>query len=248
MSTRWVPLRTSIYAHLKEGKLTPKAFLALLRIIDLANHQTGIWCGSAVALAAECGPDYYEGGTQKILCELEKQGYIRRFRAPAQRGNYPIVVDQYCCTAGPLKDKFAVLGNAVCEEDLIYEDRGQVSAPAQAAPNHTLHPDVAVLETIFTESSRVVHQTSREALSKFLTQSKPNLDNLKDLLNFAFESEFWSTKILRFENLITACRKGTLQTQYEASLKKNKRKVAETQNPGIAAMYKPRKILGTATQ
>ena len=97
----YVPKRRGVLDHLQEGRLTLLEYAAYDAMILLAEKSSGIWWGSAKALAAICGAgDLTERQARHLLESLENKGYIRRFATPRAHGNYPILIDKFQPTFG----------------------------------------------------------------------------------------------------------------------------------------------------
>jgi hypothetical protein len=100
-SSGYVPKRRGVLEHLNDGRLTLQQYGAYDVLILLADKATGVWFGSAKALAANCGAgDIAERQARHILESLESKGYIKRFPKRRAHGNYPIAIDKYQVTVG----------------------------------------------------------------------------------------------------------------------------------------------------
>jgi hypothetical protein len=100
-SSGFVPKRRGVLEHLNDGRLTLQQYGAYDVLILLAHKATGIWFGSAKALAANCGAgDITERQARHVLESLESKGYIKRFPKRRAHGNYPIAIDKYQVTVG----------------------------------------------------------------------------------------------------------------------------------------------------
>lgn len=139
----WIQKRRGAVEHLRDGRLSLLQYGAHDLILALADIETGIWWGSAKALAANCGAgDISEREARHLLESLEKKGYIRRFSKKRGHGNYPILVDKFEISFGA---KRGMRLNAATSNDWrnpIYESRveeglqqgteeGIVDGPAQ---------------------------------------------------------------------------------------------------------------------
>lgn len=92
----FVAKRRGVIEHLQDGRLTLLEYGAYDVLIGLAEKSTGIWPGSAKALAATCGAgDLSERQARHVLEALEAKQYIRRFARPRAHGNYPILINKY---------------------------------------------------------------------------------------------------------------------------------------------------------
>lgn len=134
--------RRGLLEHLQDGRLTLQQKGAFQTICELAHWKTGVWWGSARALAANCGAgDVTERQARHLLESLEGAGYIRRFSTPGRRGNYGIVVDKFEVRVGELLYRVNSKATEDCRRpvlELCQEDgevqgevRGEVSAPSE---------------------------------------------------------------------------------------------------------------------
>lgn len=94
----YAPIRRGIVKHLVEGRMNLSEFSAYTLMILLADHQTGVWHGSAKGLEFVCGISYRRA--RHILEGLEDRGYIKRFSVQGKHGNYPILINKYEITSG----------------------------------------------------------------------------------------------------------------------------------------------------
>ncbi len=103
MSAGFVAKRREIVEHLQDGRLTLLEYGAYDLMILLADKRSGVWRGSAKALAANCGAgDVSDRQARHILEQLEKKRYIRRFPTPRSHRNYPILINKYLVRFGAL--------------------------------------------------------------------------------------------------------------------------------------------------
>jgi hypothetical protein len=93
--------RRGAVEHLRDGRFTLLEYGAHDLILALADKATGIWWGSAKALAAICGAgDVTDRQARHLLESLEKKGYVRRFPKRRGHGNYPVLVNKFEVTFG----------------------------------------------------------------------------------------------------------------------------------------------------
>ena len=111
-SNGFVKSRRGILQHLRTGKITHEQFAAFEIILHEADPATGIWWGSANALAGNY--NYSKRSARHLLEQLERSGYIKRFATVGGRSNYPILVDKYEPTLGV---KVGLRLNALLTED-----------------------------------------------------------------------------------------------------------------------------------
>jgi hypothetical protein len=100
----WTQKRRGAVEHLCDGRLTLLEYGAHDVLLALANPLTGVWCGSAKALAAICGAgEVSERQARHLLESLEEKGYVRRFATKRGHGNYPILLNKFEITLGANK-------------------------------------------------------------------------------------------------------------------------------------------------
>jgi hypothetical protein len=93
--------RRGAVEHLRDGRFTLLEYGAHDLILALADKATGIWWGSAKALAAICGAgDITDRQARHLLESLEKKRYVRRFPKRRGHGNYPVLVNKFEVTFG----------------------------------------------------------------------------------------------------------------------------------------------------
>jgi hypothetical protein len=94
----FVPLRRGLWEHVRDGRMTITEALAFIYICSQADTRSGIWQGSAGALAGELG---IPARTARDLLEKMEHGdYIRRFAVPGRHVCYPILVHKFPITQG----------------------------------------------------------------------------------------------------------------------------------------------------
>jgi hypothetical protein len=103
----YVPLRRQlVLEHLVGGRMSANQFAAYVVMISLADKRTGMWRGSARALAVYFGAgDVSERTARRLLESLEQKGYVKRFSTRRGHGNYPIAINRYEVTYGAAKGK-----------------------------------------------------------------------------------------------------------------------------------------------
>ncbi len=147
-SNGFLATRRGLLEHLRDGRLTLREKGAFQTICELAHWKTGVWWGSARALAAICGAgDITERQARKILESLEKAGYIRRFATPGIRASYGIVVDKYEVRVGKLLYRVNAKATQDCEHPVLElcqvrgkvrsEVRGEVGASLKEVTSKT---------------------------------------------------------------------------------------------------------------
>jgi hypothetical protein len=100
-TTNFVQKRRGILDHLQEGRLTLLEYAAHDVMLLKADKATGVWFGSAKALACTCGAgDLTDRQARHVLESLESKSYIRRFPTRRSHANYPILIHRYEVTFG----------------------------------------------------------------------------------------------------------------------------------------------------
>ena len=101
MGEGYVQKRRGIIQHLRDGRMTLLEYGAYDLILLLANKATGIWVGSAKALAANCGAsDVSDRQARHILESLESSSYVKRFAVARSHRNYPILINRFFVSFG----------------------------------------------------------------------------------------------------------------------------------------------------
>jgi hypothetical protein len=104
MSKRFAVMR-DLLDHLEAGKIG--AFdLGLYTIIHWqTDFKTGIWWGSAPKLLAAAPRGTTLRRVQESLVTLIRIGFLKAFRTPGKRGNYPVLISKYSVRTGVLRGK-----------------------------------------------------------------------------------------------------------------------------------------------
>ncbi|MGO8794780.1 MAG: hypothetical protein ACLQLC_08165 [Candidatus Sulfotelmatobacter sp.] len=114
MLGNFVKNRRGILQHLKEGRISKDEFAAYEFMLLSADAATGVWWGDSVELAAAFGQrDLRQEKAKDVLHGLEEKGYIKRFRQQGSRAKYPILINKYEITVGPLSDRLVDAGSTV---------------------------------------------------------------------------------------------------------------------------------------
>ena len=120
MTNGYVPLRRGIVQHVRNGSLSHGEALAYMVIIASADPATGIWYGSAKALAGEF--NFSEREARRLLESLERKGYLRRFPKPGSHSNYPIAINKFEATVGARRGTRLCTAKSTSSENLVYEN------------------------------------------------------------------------------------------------------------------------------
>lgn len=97
-SAGYLQLRRGLFEHVRNGRLSHAEALVFIYITAQADSRTGIWIGSAGALAGELGIPVRTAA--RLLESLTKKRYLRRFTKPGAHYCYPILVHKYLVTDG----------------------------------------------------------------------------------------------------------------------------------------------------
>ena len=138
----YVPKRRGVLDHLRDGRLTLQQFGAFDALVLLADKASGIWNGSARALAAQCGAgDVSDRQARHLLESIEAGRYIKRFPTPRSHRNYPILIDKFLITFGAHRGKRLNASATSDWRNPVYEscledgaERGAEQGP-ERAPN-----------------------------------------------------------------------------------------------------------------
>lgn len=119
----YLPLRRAIFEHVRDGRLTKFQALGYIYIASQADSRTGVWRGSAGALAGElcCS----QRSARHLLESLSEDGYLRRFPTPGRHFCYPILVNKYLVNGGEHAGmRLNALATKSCRQ-LVYEKNGE---------------------------------------------------------------------------------------------------------------------------
>jgi hypothetical protein len=98
LANGFMPLRRGVFEHVRDGRMCPTDFTCFAYIIGQADTRSGVWIGSAGALAGELSMS--PRTSRSVIERLEKRGYIKRFPVPGRHACYPILVHKYQVTTG----------------------------------------------------------------------------------------------------------------------------------------------------
>lgn len=155
----FVPIRRGILDHIRDGRLTPLEFTGHYFITSQADTRTGLWVGSAKCIAsALC---ITERMARRVLENLGRGDYIRRFPKPGRHVCYPILVHKFYPTNGEHKGEQLDAISSLSATELRYvpiesgelegEHKGEHVTPQKRIENKevrkTLTPSVSELPT-----------------------------------------------------------------------------------------------------
>jgi len=124
--TGFFQLRRGIWEHVRDGRLSLQDVAVHQYIASQADTRTGIWNGSAGALAGELclSPRV----TRRFLERLSRGDYLRRFPVPGRHVCYPILVHKFLITDGEHRGEQLNALASMSPADLRYfrgEQRGE---------------------------------------------------------------------------------------------------------------------------
>lgn len=116
--TGFLQLRRGVLEHVKDGRLSHMDALTLIYIATQADTRTGVWSGSAGALAGELALS--PRNARRILERLTNGKYITRFPVPGRHVCYPILVHKFLVTDGEHKGQHLNALDSDSPTDLTY--------------------------------------------------------------------------------------------------------------------------------
>jgi len=121
--TGFLQLRRGVFEHVRDGRLSHRDAVAFIYIVAQADTRTGVWKGSANALAGEMGmsPRTARG----VLERLSARGYLKRFPVPGKHSCYPILVHKFLITDGQHKGEQLNAIESTSYLDLAYFSSGR---------------------------------------------------------------------------------------------------------------------------
>src|SRR5262249_27866895 len=93
----FLQLRRGLWEHVRDGRLTHIEALVYIYMLTQADRRSGVWNGSAGALAGELT---VPKSTAKYALQKLDGSYIRRFAAPGRHFCYPILLHKFLVTDG----------------------------------------------------------------------------------------------------------------------------------------------------
>jgi hypothetical protein len=130
----FLPLRRGIWEHLRDGRMSPMETLAFIYICSQADTRTGIWKGSAGALAGEIG--FKPRTARDVIERMEHGDYIHRFPIPGSHVCYPILIHKFPISQGEHNGEQLNAIESTSSGDLAYfprEHDGEVHGEHGAA-------------------------------------------------------------------------------------------------------------------
>ena len=119
----FLQLRRGIFEHVRDGRMTRTAAFCYIYILTQADTRTGIWSGSAGALAGELAMPL---GTARHVLEALDKRYIKRFPTPGRHSCYPIALHKFLITEGEHKGQHLNALDSISPTDLRYFPREQM--------------------------------------------------------------------------------------------------------------------------
>jgi hypothetical protein len=116
--TGFAQIRRGIWEHVRDGRMSLSDYAVYSYIISQADTRTGMWQGSAGALAGElCVSPRL---ARRFLERLSKGDYIKRFPTPGKHVCYPILIHKFLLTNGEHKGEQLNALSSTSPVDLRY--------------------------------------------------------------------------------------------------------------------------------
>ncbi len=119
----FLQLRRGIFEHIRDGRMSHMDALSFIYIVAQADTRTGVWNGSAAALAGEMGMS--PRTARDVLERLSARGYLKRFPIPGKHSCYPILVHKFLITDGEHRGEQLNAKDSTSKEDLRHFSREQ---------------------------------------------------------------------------------------------------------------------------
>jgi hypothetical protein len=119
----FLQLRRGVFEHVRDGRMTRTAAFCYIYMLTQADTRTGIWSGSAGALAGELAMPV---GTARHVLEALDKGYIKRFPTPGRHSCYPIALHKFLITEGEHKGQHLNALDSISPTDQRYFLREQM--------------------------------------------------------------------------------------------------------------------------
>jgi hypothetical protein len=182
--TGFAQIRRGIWEHVRDGRMSLSDYAVYSYIISQADTRTGIWQGSAGALAGElCVSPRL---ARRFLERLSKGDYIKRFPVPGKHACYPILVHKFLLTNGEHKGEQLNALSSASPVDLRYfpseqvgEQMGEHVSSQKRSENReerkTPHPASAAApaDSLEVETKQSALMFSGSAGRKSKTKAKP---------------------------------------------------------------------------
>jgi hypothetical protein len=97
----FLQLRRGVFEHVRDGRMSLVDYAVHSYITAQADTRTGIWNGSAGALAGELSLSRRKA--RRLIERLSRGGYIKRFPVPGKHVCYPILIHKFSITDGQHK-------------------------------------------------------------------------------------------------------------------------------------------------
>lgn len=94
----YLQLRRGVFEHIRDGRMSLADYAIHSYITSQADTRTGVWNGSAGALAGELSLSTRQA--RRFLERLSHGDYIKRFPIPGRHVCYPILVHKFAVTGG----------------------------------------------------------------------------------------------------------------------------------------------------
>jgi len=94
----FLQLRRGVFEHVRDGRMSLFDYAIHSYITSQADTRTGVWMGSAGALAGELSLSPRQA--RRFLERLSQGEYIKRFPVPGKHVCYPILVHKFAVTDG----------------------------------------------------------------------------------------------------------------------------------------------------
>jgi hypothetical protein len=115
----FLKLRREVLEHVRNGKMTHLEFNVFVYITSQADTRSGVWNGSANALAGEWALS--PRAARRQLEALEAKGYLKRFPMRGSHLCYPVLVKRFLVTEGEHAGEFLNIAQSTGPMDLKYD-------------------------------------------------------------------------------------------------------------------------------
>jgi hypothetical protein len=129
----FLQLRRGLWEHVRDGRLTHTEALTYMYMLTQADTRTGVWLGSAGALAGELAMP--KSTAKYALAKLEGT-YIRRFPVPGRHTCYPILLHKFLVTDGQHVGLRLDALSSVSPTSLVYVDKNDLQHVVSQVVQH----------------------------------------------------------------------------------------------------------------